>query len=155
MEEDKLKILLSSVKDRYDFITIADNAIEAKAGILLGFEIAILVGLLSFFFKDLTGFKLIEGIIGGVFLVISIVLLLQSTWPRKYNAFSVDVFNHKDYFEKTERDLLNQMLSDSQKATVENKKKSERKAELYKWSMYLLLGSLLVLILSKLPTLYV
>ncbi|GMX58519.1 MAG: hypothetical protein MCSN_1730 [Candidatus Microsyncoccus archaeolyticus] len=155
MDEDKLKILLNSVKDRYDFITIADGAIEAKAGVLLGFEITILIGLLSFFLKDLIGIKLVEGIAGVVFLIISIVLLLKSTWPRKYNAFSVDVFNHKDYLEKTERDLLNQMLSDSQKATLENKDKSEAKANFYRWSMYLLIVSLLALILSKLPTLYV
>ncbi len=155
MEIEKLKILLSSVKDRYDFVTIADNAIEAKAGILLGFEIAIVVGFLSFVLGGLSEIKLFEGIVGTVFLVASISLLLRVTWPRNYASFSVDILKHKEYFKKTEEDLLSQMISDSQDATSRNKQRSETKANLYKWSMCLLIASLLLLILSKIPKFYV
>lgn len=155
METEKLKILLSSVKDRYDFVTIADNAIEAKAGILLGFEIAIVVGFLSFVLGGLSEIKLFEGIVGIVFLVASTVSLLVVTWPRNYAAFSIDILKHKEYFKKTEEDLLSQMISDSQNATNKNKQKSENKADLYKWSMRLLIVSLFLLILSKIPKFYV
>ncbi len=155
MEAEKSKILLSSIRDRYNFVIIADNALEAKAGILLGFEIAIIVGFLSFVTVSLSGVKLFEGIIGIVCLAISTALLLGVTWPRKYAAFSVNIFEHKDYLKKTEENLLEQMISDSQDATVRNKKISENKANLYKWSMCLLIASLLLLILSKVPTLYV
>jgi uncharacterized membrane protein YbaN (DUF454 family) len=155
MEEDKLKILLDSIRDRYDFITAADNAIEAKAGILLGFEIAIIIGFSSSIVVGLNGIKLAEGILGIVLLALSIILLLVVTWPRSYNAFSANIFEHKDYFEKTEKDLLNQMISDSQGATIKNKQKSENKAKLYKWSMFLLISSIFLIILSKLYKFYV
>ncbi|MFZ3057658.1 MAG: hypothetical protein WA092_01285 [Minisyncoccales bacterium] len=155
MEEEKLKILLDSIRDRYDFITTADNAIEAKAGILLGFEIAIIIGFSSSIVVGLNGIKLAEGILGIVLLALSIVLLLVVTWPRSYNAFSVNIFEHKDYFEKTEKDLLNQMISDSHGATIKNKQKLENKAKVYKWSMFLLIGSIFLITLSKLSKFYV
>jgi hypothetical protein len=155
MEEDKLKILLDSIRDRYNFITTADNAIEAKAGILLGFEIAIVIGFSSSIVAGLNEIKLAEGVVGIILLIFSIALLLVVTWPRSYNAFSVNIFENKDYFKKTEEDLLNQMISDSQGSTIKNKQKSENKAKFYKWSMYLLIASLFLIVLSKLPKLYV
>ena len=156
MEIEKAKILLSSIKDRYDFIIIADNALEAKAGTLLGFEIAIIIGFLSLIVASLSGIKFFEGIIGIFLLVISIILLFIITWPRKYASFSVNIMEgHKDYLKKTEEELLEQMISDSQNSTSINKKISERKANLYKWSMLFLIVSLLLLILSKASLFYV
>jgi hypothetical protein len=155
METEKAKILLSSIKDRYDFVIIADNALEYKAGILLGFEIAIIIGFLSFVMAELSGAKFFEGLTGIIFLAISMALLFAITWPRKYASFSVNILEHKDYLKKTEEDLLEQMISDSQDATSRNKKISENKANLYKWSMRLLIASLFLLVLSKAPTLYV
>ena len=112
-------------------------------------------GYLSFIVGGLDGVKLYEGIIGLVLLGVSAVLLLIVNWPKNYTTISVNLFDHKEYLEKSEKDLLLQLTSDAQNAFTENNKILKMKVKLYRFAMALLIISSFLLILSKVGKFYV
>jgi hypothetical protein len=154
-ENNKFKILFDSIKSKFDFLSNADNSLDGKAGTLMGFEITLGIGYLSFIVGGLDGVKLYEGIIGLVLLGVSAVLLLIVNWPKNYTTISVNLFDHKEYLEKSEKDLLLQLTSDAQNAFTENNKILKMKVKLYRFAMALLIISSFLLILSKVGKFYV
>jgi hypothetical protein len=153
---EKLKILLESVKDKYDFVADADNTLDGKAAALMGFEITLFIGYLSLVIAGIgDSIKFGEGVAGLVGLGVSIALLLRVNWPKQYTAISVDLFEHQDYLSKTEDDLLLQLVSDAQNAFTENNKTLGKKAKLYKIAIALLIISSVLLVLSKVAKFYV
>jgi hypothetical protein len=154
-ENSKFKILFDSIKSKFDFLSNADNSLDGKAGTLMGFEITLGIGYLSFVVGGLDGVKFYEGIIGLVLLGISAVLLLIVNWPKNYITISVNLFDHKEYLEKSEKDLLLQLTSDAQNAFTENNKILKTKAKLYRFAIALLFISSFLLILSKVGKFYV
>lgn len=145
-ENNKFKILFESN---------ADNCLDGKAGTLMGFEITLGIGYLSFVIGGLEGIKFYEGVIGLALLGISTILLLIVNWPKNYITISVNLFDHKEYLEKSEKDLLLQLTSDAQNAFTENNKILKRKVKLYRLAMALLIISSFLLILSKVGKFYV
>ena len=121
----------------------------------MGFAIAIIIGYLAVATSQLAGIKLYEGIIGIVFLSISAVLLIITSWPRDYSSASVKMSSHQEYLNKEEKQLLLQLISDNESATDKNYKKLKTKAVLFKISISLLVFGSILLILSKLPQFYV
>jgi len=154
-ENSKFKILFDSIKSKFDFLSNADNSLDGKAGTLLGFEITLGIGYLSFIVGGLDGVKLYEGIIGLVLLGVSAVLLLIINWPKNYTTISVNLFDNKEYLEKSEKDLLLQLASDAQNAFTENNKILKTKVKLYRFAMVLLIISSFLLILPKVGKFYV
>lgn len=154
-ENSKFKILFDSIKSKFDFLSNADNSLDGKAGTLMGFEITLGIGYLSFVVGGLDGVKLYEGIIGLVLLGVSAVLLLIVNWPKNYTTISVNLFDHKEYLEKSEKDLLLQLASDAQNAFTKNNTILKMKVKLYRFAMASLIISSFLLILSKVGKFYV
>lgn len=154
-ENSKFKILFESIKSKFDFLSNADNTLDGKAGTLMGFEITLGIGYLSFIVGALEGIKFYEGIIGLVLLGVSAVLLLIVNWPKNYTTISVNLFDHKEYLKKSEKDLLLQLTSDAQNAFTKNNKILKMKVKLYRFAMALLIISSFLLILSKVGKFYV
>ena len=154
-ENGKFKILFESIKSKFDFLSNADNSLDGKDGTLMGFEITLGIGYLSFVVGGLDGVKFYEGIIGLILLGVSAILLLIINWPKNYTTISVNLFDHKEYLEKTEKDLLLQLSSDAQNAFTENNKILKIKVKLYRFAMALLIISSFLLILSKVEKFYV
>jgi len=154
-ENNKFSIILDTVRHRFDTVKDADNVLDQKSGTLMGFAIAIIIGYLAVATSQLAGIKLYEGIIGIVFLSISAVLLIITSWPRDYSSASVKMSSHQEYLNKEEKQLLLQLISDNESATDKNYKKLKTKAVLFKISISLLVFGSILLILSKLPQFYV
>jgi len=155
MENDKYKTLFESIKNKYDTFANADNTLDQKAGMLMGIEIAIGIGYLSFAIKDLPCIKFAESISGLILLCVSAIFLFVVNWPRKYIGISVDLSNHQEYLNKPEDKLLLQLISDAQNAATHNNKKLILKVQLYKIAIILFIISSILLILSKLGIFYV
>ncbi|HNU96487.1 MAG TPA: hypothetical protein PKH95_03690 [Candidatus Magasanikbacteria bacterium] len=154
-ENNKFKILFESIKSKFDYLSNADNCLDSKAGTLMGFEITLGIGYLSFVIGGLEGIKLYEGVIGLALLAISTILLLIVNWPKNYITISVNLFEHKEYLEKSEKDLFLQLTSDAQNAFTENNKILKTKVKLYRFAITLLIISSSLLILSKVGKFYV
>ncbi len=156
MEENgKFKILFESIKSKFDFLSNADNSLDGKAGTLMGFEITLGIGYLSFVAVGLNGIKFYEGIVGLVLLGFSAILLMRVNWPKDYTTISVNLLEHKEYLNKTENELLLQLISDAQNAFTKNNKILKTKAILYRFAIILLIISSFLLILSKVGKFYV
>jgi len=140
-ESSKFKILFESIKNKFDYLSNADNCLDSKSGTLMGFEIALGIGYLSFIVDGLKGIKFYEGVAGLVLLAISIILLLIVNWPKNYITISVNLFEHKEYLEKSEKDLLLQLISDTQNAFTKNNKILKAKVRLYRFAITLLIVS--------------
>lgn len=150
-ENKKLSIILDTVRHRFDTVKDADNVLDQKSGTLMGFSIAIIIGYLAVATSQLVGIKLYEGILGIVFISISAVLLIITSWPRDYSSASVKMSSNQGYLNKEEKQLLLQLISDNELATDKNYKKLRVKAILFKLSVSLLVFGSILLILSKLP----
>lgn len=154
-ENNKFKILFESIKSKFDYLSNVDNCLDGKTGTLMGFEITLGIGYLSFVIGGLEGIKFYEGVFGLALLGISTILLLIVNWPKNYITISVNLFDHTEYLEKSEKDLLLQLTSDAQNAFTENNKILKRKVKLYRFAIALLIISSFLLILSKVGKFYV
>jgi len=158
-ESNKFKILFESIKSKFDFLSNADNCLDGKAGILMGFEITLGIGYLSFIIGGLDGIKFYEGVIGLVSLAISTILLLIVNWPKDYTTISVNISYGsefgKEYLGKSEDELLLQLTSDAQNAFTKNNKILKTKVKLYRFAVAMLIISTFLLILSKVGKFYV
>ena len=154
-ETNKFKALLDSTNQRFNTVFNADNTLDQKAGTLMGFEIAFIIGYLTLFASQLEGAKIFEGILGIIFLSISSVLLVIINWPRTYAFSSLEVTTNQDDLNKGEKQVLLQMISDEELAISKNVKILKRKSLLYKIALVTLFIGSLLLILSKLNKFYV
>lgn len=154
---DNLKVALETAKEKYRTIVTTDDGIDTKAGTLLGFEIALVIGYFSLIIgtlKDLI--KLIEGIGGLISLIASIIILIIVHWPKTYFfPVSKDFFEKKLYLQQTEQEVLEGLIADTQQAIEKNRQKPNRKVKLYRIALRLLIIASFLLILSKLPKFYV
>ena len=134
---NNLRVFLDATKSNYDTIANADNALDGKAGTLMGIEIAFGIGYFTFFNASLT----CTDILGLILLLISTLLLLIVNWPRVYLPFSVNMFEKLDYLGKTESNMLLQLISDGQNALDKNSRKLACKTSLYEAALGLLIFS--------------
>jgi len=154
-DNNKFKILLETTSQQFDTIANADNTLDQKAGTLMGFEITVVIGVLTLLMSQLRGIKLYEAYLAIFILLISISILLYISWPKKYFNASVDLRNNQDYLNKEEGPLLLQLISDKNKAIDDNSETLKRKTKLFKLAIILLMISFALLILSKLSKFYV
>jgi len=154
-ENAKYKILFDSLKNKFDYLSNADNCLDGKAGTLMGIEIALAIGYISFAFSGLEDIKFYEGVTGLILLFLSTIFLLIVNWPKNYTTISVSIDDHRDYLDKSEKDLLLQLISDAQNAFTLNNKILKTKVKFYRIALFLLVVSSFLLILSKLAKFYV
>lgn len=157
-ENSKFEILFEAIKSDYDTITNADNTLDQKAGILLAFEIALVVGYFTFIvpiFSTLSFCDQILTTLALVFISVSLVLLVFINWPKTYASIVVDLSKHKEYLNKTKNALTLQLISDAQKAVNKNKQKLNSKTLLYKIAVGLLIVAAFFVILSIIARFYV
>jgi len=148
-KNDKFKILFESIKSKFDFLSNADNTLDSKAGTLMGFEITLGIAYISFIIGELEGKNFYEGFLGLVLLGFSLICFLIVNWPKSYTTISVNLFDHKEYLDKSEKDLLLQLISDAQDAFTKNKKTLDLKIKSYRIAIILLIVSSFLLMLSK------
>jgi len=154
-DNNKFKIILETTSQQFDTIANADNTLDQKAGTLMGFEITVVIGVLTLLMSQLRGIKLFEAYLAIFILLISISILLYISWPKKYFNASVDLRNNQDYLNKEEGPLLLQLISDKSKAIDDNSETLKRKTKLFKLAIVLLMISFALLMLSKLSKFYV
>lgn len=153
---ENLKIALETAREKYRTIVGIDDAIDAKAGTLLGFEIAVGIGYLSLVLGRLTDTtKLTEGLIGLVCLLASTIILLKVSWPRTY-FFPVarEFFEQRTYLQQTEQQVLEGLISDTLRAIESNRQTPQRKVKWYRFALALLIIASALLILSNMPRIY-
>ena len=107
-----------------------------------------MIGYVSFVIGQLEGVSLWFGVLGLVLLFLSSIFLLTVNMPKDYISICVNFREHKEYFEKSDSDLLLQLISDAQHAFTENSKIVRRKAARYTWAIWSLIFSLVFLIVS-------
>ena len=148
-ENDKLKVLFESIKNKSDFLLNADNCLDQKSATLMGINVAIIIGYVSLAIKNLDGLFLCLNVLVLLLLVTSACLLLKVGIPREYTTISIDIERYPEYLGKSERDLILQLISDAQNAFKNNKHILKEKTLLYKQGVFLLLfsASLSVLLL--------
>lgn len=151
---NKHRIILDINLGKLNFLADADNSLDQKAGSLLGFVIALIVGYSSLILPRLEDLrKTQEGWLGIASLAVSSVFLIAIVWPREYHTF-VDVLKHKEYLKKNENELLKQLISDSCKDFGTNKDKLKQKSLFYKISIILIVLASFLLFLSAIPLIY-
>lgn len=144
MNNESLEVLFENVKHNYDTVADADNALDGKAGTLMGIEIAFGIAYLTLFFDSLT----CTDFLGLIVMGFSTALLSIVNWPRTYLPVAVDPRRHPEYLLMAKEDLLKQSIVDAQNALDENAKKLGCKASLYQTALVLLIVSAFLLILK-------
>ena len=146
-EETKtLKILVDGVRSKVDFQLNADNGLDTKSGTLLALGGAVTVFYLSIF----ESFYCPVALIPLVIIAISTYFLLQALKTRKYNTGLINVYDEtKQYRSMSEKELLNQLLSDYQKAFDDNSTILTVKNKDYKSGMSFFLISILLIVIFK------
>jgi hypothetical protein len=138
-----LKILVDGVRAKVDFQLNADNGLDTKTATLLG-----LIGAIAVFYISTTGSYCYISLIPLFTLAISAYFLLQALATKEYNTGLIDVYDDtKGYRSMGEYDLLNQLLSDYQKAFDDNSKVLKDKNQNYKNAVSIFLFSILLMII--------
>ncbi len=145
-QEDKVKsleILVSATRDKVDYQLNADNGLDAKAGVMIALEVAIVIFYIQSI-HHLCSLLFIPIIIFGF----SIYFLWNVLNVKTYNTGVVDFYNDpKNYQSMKFEALLEQLLSDYQNAFDNNSKNLENKNNDYKWALKIfLIGFILLLI---------
>jgi len=152
MLNESYKFLYESVKNKFDFISNADNAFDTKIGVL----IATIIGVLAIYFavidfQEMENLKFKQSVVALSLIFSSLAILIWIQFPKKYTTIigSREIIDR--YINKSEAELLLQLISDTQYAFTENKKILDKKVRYYTYSVYILLFALLLLLLSVLP----
>jgi hypothetical protein len=148
MKVERLKILLDITKNKYDTIANADDAIDGKVGVVMGFEIAIIIGYLTFKPEILSIIQYSIGFTGILALLTSLGFLVYVNWPKTYNLISEDIFEGTQYLNFDEERLLAQLIKDGEGAIIKNKAILHKKAFLYKVAAFLLMAGFFLLATS-------
>lgn len=147
-EETKtLKILVDGVRGKVDFQLNADNGLDTKSGTLIA-----LVGTITVFYVSIIeSYYCTVALIPLVILAISAYFLLQALRSQKYNSGLIDVYDEtKQYRAMSEHELLNQLLSDYQKAFDDNSAILIAKNRDYKSGLSFFLISIFLMVIFKL-----
>lgn len=143
--EDKLKsleILVNATRSKVDYQLNADNALDAKAGVMVALEI----GIVTFYIQNID-VLLSFSVIPIIFFTFSIFLLWKVLNIKTYSTGVVDFYNDpKDYCSMKFKTLLEQLLSDYQEAFDMNSKNLEAKNTDYKISLKLFIIGFILLI---------
>jgi len=114
-QEDKVKsleILVSATRDKVDYQLNADNGLDAKAGVTIALEVAVIVFYIQSI-HHLCGLSFIPIVTFGY----SVYLLWKVLNVKTYNTGVVDFYNNpKDYRSMKSEILLEQLISDYQNA---------------------------------------
>lgn len=144
-QEDKVKsleILVSATRDKVDYQLNADNGLDAKAGVMIALEVAIVIFYIQSI-NHLCGFLFIPIIIFGF----SIYLLWNVLNVKTYNTGVVDFYNDpKNYRSMKSEILLEQLLSDYQNSFDKNLRNLEDKNRDYKKALNLFLIGFVLLV---------
>lgn len=144
-QEDKLKsleILVSATRDKVDYQLSADNGLDAKAGVMVALEVAIVIFYIQSI-HHLCGFLFVPIIIFGF----SIYIFWKVLNVKTYNTGVVDFYNDpKNYRSMKSEILLEQLLSDYQNSFDKNSKHLEDKNKDYKKGLNLFLIGFVLLI---------
>lgn len=147
---ESYKFLYESVKNKFDFLRDADNALDTKVGIL----ITGIVGILTIYvtLASITDpYKIKLAVVALVLTLVSLSVLIWIQYPKKYMTLLDDENLINEYLNKNETDLMLHLISDAQFAFTENKKVLELKVKYYKLAIFILFFSLPMLLLSGLP----
>ncbi len=156
MTNESYKYLYESIKDKFNFLSNADNAFDTKIGVLIATVIAILaIYFTNVNFQILESWKMKQAVVAIILTFASLLMLLWVQCPKKYRTLIGDEKIIGEYLNKSENDLLLQLISDAQFAFEENKKILDTKVKYYRYSLLLLIISLPLLLLSLLPTLMI
>ena len=144
-QEDKVKsleILVSATRDKVDYQLNADNCLDAKAGVTIALEVAVIIFYIQSIYH-LCGLSFIPIITFGY----SVYLLWKVLNVKTYNTGVVDFYNNpKNYRSMKSEILLEQLLSDYQNAFDKNSKHLEDKNKNYKKALNLFLIGFILLI---------
>jgi hypothetical protein len=138
-----LEMLVNASRSKVDYLLNADNALDAKAGVMISVE----VGIVTLYIQNINCVYTLSFIPIVVF-SISIYLLLNMLISKTYNTGVVDFYNNpKDYHAMKLNVLLEQLLSDYQEAFDNNLKILEDKNKKYKCALILFLVGFILLII--------
>lgn len=144
-QEDKVKsleILVSATRDKVDYQLNADNGLDAKAGVMIALEVAIVIFYIQSIYH-LCGLSFIPIITFGY----SVYLLWKVLNVKTYNTGVVDFYNNpKNYQSMKSEILLEQLLSDYQNSFDKNSRNLEDKNKDYKKALNLFLIGFILLI---------
>ncbi len=144
-QEDKVKsleILVSATRDKVDYQLNADNGLDAKAGVMIALEVAIVIFYIQSIYH-LCGLSFIPIITFGY----SVYLLWKVLNVKTYNTGVVDFYNDpKNYRSMKSEILLEQLLSDYQNSFDKNSRNLEDKNKDYKKALNLFLIGFVLLI---------
>ncbi len=144
-QEDKVKsleILVSATRDKVDYQLNADNGLDAKAGVMIALEVAIVIFYIQSI-HHLCGLSFIPIITFGY----SVYLLWKVLNVKTYNTGVVDFYNDpKNYRSMKSEILLEQLLSDYQNSFDKNSRNLEDKNKDYKKALNLFLIGFVLLI---------
>lgn len=142
--EDKVKsleILVNATKGKVDYLLNADNALDAKAGVVIALEI----GIITFYIQS-THSLFCFSLIPLIFFALSFYLLCKVLNVKTYNTGVVDFYNDpKNYRTMKLEALLEQLLSDYQNAFDKNSKNLEDKNNDYKRAVKIFLVGFILL----------
>ena len=152
MQNESYKFLYESVREKFIFLANADNAFDTKVGVL----IATIIGVLAIYFavvdfQEMQIWKFKQSIVALVLTFVSLVTLIFVQLPKTYITTIGDRELINGYLQKNETELLLQLISDMQYGFTENKKILDRKIRYYWYSIYILLFSIPLLLVSILP----
>jgi hypothetical protein len=127
----------------------ANQSVDGKVGILLGFSGAIAVGTITFI-KDnqaLIGFNIFTT--GLCALLISVMCLILASKSRTFlDPPGFDTFYSKEALAKNNADLINQVISDSKQCYLNNSTVIETKVKFFDIAIYFLGASVFLLIIG-------
>lgn len=143
-----LELGLQIAKQKIVAQASANQSIDAKVGILLGFAGAIAAGTIAIIKSDpsLIGFNVfIFGLFG---LLVSILCLILASCTRTfYDPPDFDTFYSQKALAKDNHALMNQVISDTKKSYLLNADITKDKAAYFDRAIYLLgLGIILLII---------
>jgi hypothetical protein len=143
-----LRVIIDLAKERLQSVVSADDMLDQKSGVLLGFQVTIVLGYLSLSADGFYGAGSVFSVIGILSMIFSIGMLTYVIWPKGFSFPLIDAYISKDLFRRSEVETIKQALSDIQKSIRLNKRVSERKSLIHKISVVLLLLGALFLAMS-------
>lgn len=133
-----LRALYTGVLQNLHMIQYADYAVEAKTCAVLAASLVIIVLALD----KVDGRHLLY--LGIALLVVSLICAITALWPRTYYSATVRVRENQQDLEKTNRQLLLQLVVDADDVCDKTQAELYRKSRLYVWAVsFFALGAIL------------
>jgi hypothetical protein len=143
-------IMLSQLDKRFNFITSADNALEAKAAGLMGLSVAIgLAFWIERYPEIIYANKIYEAQLGLLLLlVVNVVCLVYIFLTQKYASGVVKKSEMNNRLSLGHSEFLKEIVIDSQQCNEHNAKILERKTRAFKYALVFFVAGVCLLILS-------